>query len=37
MRRCVHERQRAKVEAEMFEADLAHRQAYARLKALLGN
>jgi outer membrane protein TolC len=27
---------RAKVEAEMLEADLAHRQAYARLKALVG-
>src|SRR5215467_3305719 len=27
---------RANMEAEMFEADLAHRQAFARLKALLG-
>ena len=27
---------RAQVEAEMFEAELAHRQAYARLKALMG-
>jgi outer membrane protein len=27
---------RAKVEAEMLEADLAHRQAFARLKALMG-
>jgi hypothetical protein len=27
---------RAKVETELFEANLAHRQAYARLKALLG-
>ena len=27
---------RAKVEAEILEADLAHRQAYARLKALMG-
>jgi outer membrane protein TolC len=27
---------RAKAETEMFEADLAHRQAYARLQALLG-
>lgn len=27
---------RAKVETEMLEADLAHRQAYARLKALMG-
>ncbi len=27
---------RANVEVEMFEADLAHRQAYARLKALTG-
>jgi len=27
---------RANVEAEMLEADLAHRQAYARLKALIG-
>jgi outer membrane protein len=28
---------RAKVEMEMLEADLAHRQAYAHLKALLGS
>jgi outer membrane protein TolC len=27
---------RAKVETELFEADLAHRQSYARLKALMG-
>jgi outer membrane protein len=27
---------RTKVEIEMFEADLAHRQAYARMKALMG-
>ena len=27
---------RAQVEAEMFEAELAHRQAYAQLKALMG-
>jgi hypothetical protein len=27
---------RAKVETELLEADLAHRQAYARLKALVG-
>jgi len=27
---------RAKAETDMFEADLAHRQAYARLQALLG-
>jgi hypothetical protein len=27
---------RANVEVEMIEADLAHRQAYARLKALMG-
>jgi outer membrane protein TolC len=27
---------RVQVEAEMFEAELAHRQAYARLKALMG-
>ena len=27
---------RANVEIEMFEAELAHRQAYARLKALMG-
>jgi hypothetical protein len=27
---------RANVEAEMLEADLAHRQAFARLKALMG-
>jgi outer membrane protein TolC len=27
---------RAKVDAEMLEADLAHRQAFARLKALMG-
>ena len=27
---------RAKVEADMLEADLAHRQAYARLKLLMG-
>jgi outer membrane protein TolC len=27
---------RAKVETELLEADLAHRQAYARLRALLG-
>jgi outer membrane protein TolC len=27
---------RAQVEAEMFEVELAHRQAYARLKALMG-
>jgi outer membrane protein TolC len=27
----------ANVETELFEADLAHRQAYARLKALLGS
>jgi outer membrane protein len=27
---------RTKVETEMFEADLAHRQAFARLKSLLG-
>jgi outer membrane protein TolC len=27
---------RANVEVDMFEADLAHRQAYARLKALMG-
>lgn len=28
---------RAKMEIEMLEADLAHRQAYARLKALIGS
>ena len=28
---------RAEVEVEMFEADLAHRQAYAQLKALTGS
>ncbi len=28
---------RAKVEVEMLEADLAHRQAFARLKALMGS
>jgi hypothetical protein len=28
---------RAEVEVGMFEADLAHRQAYARLKALTGS
>jgi hypothetical protein len=27
---------RGKVETELLEADLAHRQAYARLKALAG-
>jgi hypothetical protein len=27
---------RAKAETQMFEADLAHRQAYARLQTLLG-
>jgi hypothetical protein len=28
---------RANVEAEMLEADLAHRQAYAHLKALMAS